>query len=374
MIHKNIFFIVLNLKIGGIEMITTNLANALVKRGYNVKILCLVNNNDLKNRLDTQIEVENIGKRPQSDSIFYKIYWRILIIKLVCLLSKIHNSIIISTRDEYNILVSQFASKDNLRIAQLHHDYIGKRNLISHFKYYYSNIDVFAILTQDVKEELKTLMRPYNKTTQFRVVPNFLPDNSEIVLLPEEEAILNLYSGKEYCIAVGRLEQEKGFDRLIKVWKIIKNKKVNLHLLIVGNGSLKDDLLNTINEEGLSENIFLLGSLSNNLAQQLMKYAKCYCMSSYSEGCPIVLIEALSQGTPQVAFDVRVGPRNIIRDGETGFLIKDSDIDSYADAVIKISSDLDLRKKFSSGSLMRAVEYSEPSVLSKWEQIFQQQL
>lgn len=53
----------------------------------------------------------------------------------------------------------------------------------------------------------------------------------------------------------------------------------------------------------------------------------------------MVLLEAMGNGLPQVAFDVRVGPRNLILEGETGYLVKDGDIETYAARVLSMFSD-----------------------------------
>ncbi len=365
---KNIYFIVSHLLIGGIEIITVNLANALAKRGYNVKIISLLYESELSDMIDNRVEIITVSKLKKGTSVLYKILWRIALLKLLNILKRVHNSIIISTNDDYNIILSKFGNKDCLKIGQLHHDYIGRKSLIKHFKYKYSNLDYFVILTDDIRCEISELMSHTNNHTICVTIPNFQPKR---LSMPNNTSPISII--EPYCIAVGRLSPEKGFDRLINVWKILAEKKVNIpHLYIAGNGPEKERLYKLIFDYNLSSHIDLLGSVPNNSLQDLIKNSLCLCMSSHTEAFPIVLLEALTNGTPQVAFDVRVGPRNLIVNGETGFLVSNGNMEEYANRISEICSDASLRDDLSRKSLLRALHFSEDVILEKWEKIFQQ--
>ena len=366
---KQVYFLVLYLKMGGIEVITTNLANSLCKQGYNVTIISLLKDNDLFDHIDNRIKVEYIGNFKQHKALWFKGYWRLLLFKLIKKIRSINNSIIISTRDEYNILVSSYSNKNNLKIAWLHHDYIGKPKLIKHFKYKYNNIDKFIILTEDIKEEIHKIIKPFNKTTELITIPNFLPVSTPN-LNDNEKSEINILKESNYCIAVGRLSPEKGFSRLIDLWSLIKNSTSgNLKLYIIGAGPEEGKLKDKIIANNLSQDVYLLGAKSNSFSQELSKHAIAYCMTSYTEAFPLVLLEALKAGTPQIAYDVRVGPRNLIINNITGFLIPENNQIEYSNCIVNIYNNPELRKKLSLNSQKRAILYSENVIRDKWEHI-----
>ena len=228
----------------------------------------------------------------------------------------------------------------------------------------YNGLDVFAILTQDVREEIRKLMEGHNNHTKCLTIPNFQPLKKEVFSNNVQEC------HKPYCIAVGRLSLEKGFDRLIDIWSHLKKHYNEIpSLLIVGEGPEKAHLQELIRDAELDLYVRLIGQRDNDEVQTLMKNALCYCMSSYSEGFPLVLLESLSTGTPQIAFDVRVGPRNLIIDNQTGFLIEDGDHNAYAEKIIQLHKDRYLRDRLSIRSIERARDFSEDRIMSIWENV-----
>ena len=74
-------------------------------------------------------------------------------------------------------------------------------------------------------------------------------------------------------------------------------------------------------------------------------------MSSFTEAFPTVLLEAMSCRLPQIAFDVRVGPRNIILNDNTGYLVRDNDITTYANHIIRLMNDNIEWQRFSFNSI-----------------------
>lgn len=103
-----------------------------------------------------------------------------------------------------------------------------------------------------------------------------------------------------YIVAVGRLVEVKGFDKLIRAFtKIKKNGQKDLKLVIIGDGPLKsalDDLISTL---GMKEHIILLGKKDN--PYPYIKSAQCLVSSSISEGHPLVIGEAIILGIPIIA-------------------------------------------------------------------------
>ena len=101
-----------------------------------------------------------------------------------------------------------------------------------------------------------------------------------------------------------------------------------------------------------------------------MKKSVFYAMTSLSEGLPYVVIEAMSQGLPAVAYDVRVGPRAIITHGENGFLIPENAEDAFAEKAILLITDRERRTQMSLAAQKRAKDFTEDAVMAKWETLF----
>lgn len=361
---KTIYFALLHLKVGGVEISVINLANSLVKHGYSVCFICLLRDNALSEMIDDRIKIEYVTNLYSNNtSIFYKIKWRLCgLFLLKNRLSKIHDSIVIATSFDINKMVSKHVSKDNIRIAQLHHDYIHNKTFKNDLINKYKNIDYLVVLTDEVKKEIINLINNYNNATQIIAIPHFYSGR------PLYRATRDLHDN--YSIAVGRLEKEKGFDRLIDIWEKIKIRtKGKLKLKIIGEGSQRSSLEEKIRQMNLSDVITLVGTKTNKETQLLMSKAINYCMTSYTESFSLVLLESLTLGLPQVAYDVRVGPRNLMINNQTGFLISDGDVNEFVDAVIKLYQDTSLWQKMSENSLNRARVFSETEVIQQWEKI-----
>lgn len=171
-------------------------------------------------------------------------------------------------------------------------------------------------------------------------------------------------------IAVGRLDYQKGFDRLIQAWDIVqKNRKYSdWHLDIFGQGEWYDMLQNMIRERGLSETAHI-NSPTNSIGSEYVK-SSLLVMSSHYEGFPMVMIEAMACGLPVVTFDYKCGPRDIIRDGENGLLVHNGDIEGLAEAMMEVMDDENYRKMLSQNARKVVATYSEEAVMSKWIHLF----
>ena len=93
-------------------------------------------------------------------------------------------------------------------------------------------------------------------------------------------------------------------------------------------------------------------------------------MSSNYEGFPMVMIEAMACGLPVVTFDYKCGPKDIIKDGENGLLVRNGDIQALADAMMKVMVDQEYRKRLSENALNVVSTYSEETVMNKWISMF----
>lgn len=171
-------------------------------------------------------------------------------------------------------------------------------------------------------------------------------------------------------IAVGRLDYQKGFDRLIQAWEIVwkSGKYKDWRLDIFGQGEWKDMLLMMIDEKGLNGSAFI-NRPTKNIGREYSESAMLVMSSNY-EGFPMVMIEAMACGLPVVAFDFKCGPKDIISNGENGLIIPNGDIKALAEGMVRLMENNDIRKSMSLNARKIVDTYSEKTVMDKWIALF----
>lgn len=175
---------------------------------------------------------------------------------------------------------------------------------------------------------------------------------------------------KEYCfsthvfLAVGRLTNPKGFDLLLDAWHIVENQVEDWKLIIVGSGEDEDMLKELMNRYKL-KNVIFAGH--TNDVNEFYTKAACYVLSSRYEGFPMVLLEAEANGLPVISFDCKTGPRDLILNQKTGYLVEDKNIQALADAMIAFTKDEKYAKKMSYETKKFVSQFKLSEIIDKWE-------
>ena len=171
-------------------------------------------------------------------------------------------------------------------------------------------------------------------------------------------------------IAVGRLDYQKSFDRLILVWEKVHQQMPDWTLDIFGQGEWKEMLQRMIDERGLQDSIRLMGP-TKNIGKEYSE-SSMIVMSSHYEGFPMVMIEAMACGLPAVSFDFKCGPKDIIKEGENGLVVSDGDIDGLAEAMVTLMRDDELRKRMGEEAKKVVETFSEAKVMDKWVRLYEE--
>ncbi|MGN8762682.1 glycosyltransferase family 4 protein [Oribacterium sp. HCP3S3_B9] len=153
------------------------------------------------------------------------------------------------------------------------------------------------------------------------------------------------FSNEEKTIvSVGRLENQKNQALMIDAFSMIKDQIPDFRLIIYGEGKLRNNLEDRIQQKGLQGRVFLPGAKTG--IQDYIKNSALFVLSSDYEGIPNALIEAMAIGLPCVSTDCSPGgARELIKDEKNGLLVPCNDAEELASAMIKMIQDRELAKR-----------------------------
>jgi len=175
--------------------------------------------------------------------------------------------------------------------------------------------------------------------TNIRVIPNVI--DPDLVWL-KGSAVKHRMSSGAHLVHVGRLVRQKRHDRLLKIAQKLKMRGVHFQLDLIGDGPLRHEISKMCREMKLHDTVIFRGYQENPFVW--INNADLMLLTSDYEGMPMVLIEALTLGTPVVSTDVEFGPREIIENGINGFITSKDDDEAFVNCVIAV---LNEKKVFS---------------------------
>ena len=173
-------------------------------------------------------------------------------------------------------------------------------------------------------------------------------------------------------VAVGRLAPQKNYPLMIKAFSKAVEENNDLKLHIFGGGSEKEiaDLTKLIESLDLNNNVFLMGRSENVFDEVLQRDA--FIMSSDFEGMPNALMEAMTLGTVCISTNCRTGPKDLIDDGQNGFLVSVNDEKELTNAILNVSK-LSLSEQINIGTnaKQKIISIQENNGLEKLEKMIE---
>lgn len=177
------------------------------------------------------------------------------------------------------------------------------------------------------------------------VIPNGV-DLEEIRSLADEEVRARLVRQWPHLasaddtlrgVSVGRLEQNKGFEYLVRALAVAKPELgERWGWLLVGEGSLRPHLANLVTALGLENHLFLAGAVTDSELHNLYALSNLFVHPSLYEGSSLVTLEAMSHGLPVIASAVG-GIPDKVAEGETGFLVRPGDTPQIAALISQVA-------------------------------------
>lgn len=177
------------------------------------------------------------------------------------------------------------------------------------------------------------------------------------------------YTKKFKMIACGRLAKQKNYPLLIKALGKLKDKDYDdFELFIMGEGPDEKYIKRMISDYGLSENIKLIGFQINPYAY--MRQADLFILSSLWEGFGHVIVESMACATPVLATDCPHGPREILKDGEYGWLVPNDDPHQLSIELENLIYEHDRIRQMSDKVYDRARDFDVKNIVRQYETVF----
>lgn len=197
---------------------------------------------------------------------------------------------------------------------------------------------------------------------------HFNPINSDNVRRLAEQKV-DLPTDKPLICAVGRLASEKGFERLIVIHKRLVEEGVDHRLVIVGDGEDRAYIRRIVNAMDARDSVILAGYQAN--PYPYMKQSKFVVCSSFTEGLPVIAMEALCLGVPMVASVPSVGE---VFGGEECGLLTENDNASLKAGIKKMLTDDAFYEKLKCGAERRSSFFDGKRMVSEVEEMFLQMM
>ncbi len=361
---------------GGVERIVTVKANYFAEQlGYDVTVIvtegkgrdCFFSISNKVDIINYELNFEELWRLP---------FWRKILVfvrkqylfkkKLTADLCHIGPDFTISTlRREINFLTQ--VNDGSVKIGELHVNRANYRN--------FDERNVSFVKKLFAKYWMKNLVSNLKRLDKMIVLTNNAladwPEIDNIVKIPD--SLPFKITGKseltdKRLISIGRYAYDKGNDLLLQVWAIVEKKVFDWKLDIYGNGNIEPyrEQMKKLNLD--QQRCHLFGS-TVDVKREYMS-SSIFVFPSRFEGFGLVLIEAMACGVPVVSFDCENGPRSIITDGDNGFLIPPFDINLFAEKIMLLMKNQELRCMMGANAQKAASQYEMDKIGLQWKNLF----
>jgi glycosyltransferase involved in cell wall biosynthesis len=261
--------------------------------------------------------------------------------------------VVVATRPAWGLIAAAAAPPEAITIVQEHmHLRAHRPALAADVRRRYRELDALVTLTSGDLSAYGAALA--GSGTRLALIPNAVPDTGECAAL---DATI--------VVAAGRLNPQKGFDMLIRAFGPVARRHPGWQLRIFGGGPQRDALRRLIMDEGLYDDVFLMGP-TRDLGAALA-HAGIFALSSRFEGFGMVLVEAMRCGLPVVSFNCPHGPSEIITPGRDGELVPAGDVAAMSSALDELIADPARRRAYGAAAREAARAYDPAAIAERWE-------
>lgn len=333
---KNILFVIDSLSAGGAEKVVLTLAKSLSLLGHHVHIITI--DDKIEYDIDFDIKIHTIGfKKSRFEATYYK-YGKALK-NLIANLEQQYGrfNIAISFLKKAHRLMEKagypdayYSIRNTLSLSILrYHKGLRRYIRIRKLRALYSNKNILAVSKGCEIDLIKNIGI---KPKSIQTIPNPI-DFDRINALSQQD---NPYSELDYIVHIGRLATAKRHDLLLKAFAQASIKE---KLILLGDGHLKDQLVQLAQKLNISSQVIFAGFVQN--PYPIIKHAKLCVLSSDYEGMPNAILDALSAGTPVVSTDCPSGPKEILTGPLANYLVETGDVGALANKISQALKDVE---------------------------------
>ncbi len=349
---KKVTFVITSMARGGAERVVSVLSNYYTSIGWDVSIVMLWHN-IVGYELDEKVKLINLS----NDKIKPIVNLPIIAGKLIKYLCKEKPDVVISFIAE-NCIITDIACK----IAGVKHisserndpNEVKRSRVIKYLiNYFYKRCDRIIFQTERAKN----------------YYPEKIKRKSVIIGNPIKVETIAAVEKQKKIVSVGRLALQKNHRMLIECFEEIYLLYPDYILEIYGEGKLHTELQELIDEKGLENNVFLMGSVEN--IHEKICDSQIFVLSSNYEGLSNALLEAMMMGIPCVSTNC-AGSDEVIEDGKNGFLVPVADKNSLKNAIIKLIDNEALRNEFSKNSKVAMERFKTENIINLWKKVIEE--
>ena len=355
---KKVLFLIHDLGQGGAEKVLVNLANNLDLEKYDVTIMSLFDHGENRESIQQGIKYR---------------FWCPFIFPgnshLMKLLTPqaLHNLII---KEHYDIEVSYLEGPCARVISGctdpfvklvswIHTEFMSKEMASQSFRSYceakecYGRFDRIVCVSETVREGFKKI---FHVNVPVVVLYN-TNENKEIVRKAQEEVTNFSFPADKIKFAlVGKLTENKGFDRVLRIGKKLLDQDYPIQIYILGDGPLKDSFARYIIENGMQESAFILGYQGN--PYKYIKNCNLFICSSFREGFSTAATEALILGVPVITTEVSGMKEMLGKDNEYGVIVPNSEEALYLE-IKNLLDHPELLEHYRKQALLRSQKFTK---------------
>ncbi|MFI6736078.1 glycosyltransferase [Nonomuraea sp. NPDC050451] len=268
------------------------------------------------------------------------------------LLRNLKSDVLITTRPGLGVQAARHAPRETLKIAREW----GRPAVPGPVKRFYPRLNAVVTATESAQEEWSKLLTDGPPVTSLL---DALPDG------PWPRSRMD----NRIVAAGGRWVPVKAYDRLIKAFAIVADKRPDWRLRLYGGGPEERRLRALVRELSLHNHVYFMGT-TPDLAGEFAK-ASIVATTSLTEDLGMSVLEAMGCGVPVVAFDGARGPREFVATGYNGVLVPETegDLELFAAALLALIDDERRRRSLAAGALDTAVRHAAGEVAEQWEKL-----
>jgi glycosyltransferase involved in cell wall biosynthesis len=167
---------------------------------------------------------------------------------------------------------------------------------------------------------------------------------------------------------IGRFDVEKGILNFVEAIPKTLAKRQDLKFLIIGEGELGGAIRASLDNNSLDNRVKVIGWKPHNELPNCLTKLKLLVLPSYSEGLPNIMLEAMACGTPVLATPIAAIP-DVIKDNQTGFLLRDNSPAGIAESVVKTLSCPNLGQVSINARKLVEKEFRFEKVVNTWKNV-----